>query len=200
MRASAREFNEVYLHYLKNGLGLTLLTAVHNQAVVCEWDSESSQGTAEICSASCLRDVLWCRGFATPLGREFQMWLSGECPLDEEMAPRNASTVELVGVRELGTASTGASWQLVTPVRVQIPNTQIRLQTSPFHISLQWKVPPCPAPDLIWQCSFNLCITFSVSNAKGLENLSESPTDSLACFPLSLSHLAFLCSLITSIH
>lgn len=126
--------------------------------------------------------------------------MSGECPLDEKMAPRNASAIEFMGVRELGTAATGASWYLITPVGAQIPNTQIRLQTSLFHISLQTKVPPCPAPDLIWRCSFNSCITFSVSNAKGLENLSESPTDSLARFPLSLSHLAFLCSLIMSIH
>ena len=87
------------------------------------------------------------------MGRELKMWLSRESPPDEEMAPRNASAVELVGVRELGAAGTGASWQLVPPVRVQIPNTQIRLQMSPFHISLQWKVPRCPALDLIWQCS-----------------------------------------------
>lgn len=49
-----REFKDVYLHYLTKGLGLTLLTAVHNQAVVCEWDSGSSQGTAEICSGFAL--------------------------------------------------------------------------------------------------------------------------------------------------
>lgn len=73
MRASAREFNEVYLHYLNNVLGLTLLTAVCTQAVVCERDSGSSRGTAEIYSASCLRDVLRCRGFRAPLGTKLQM-------------------------------------------------------------------------------------------------------------------------------
>lgn len=122
MRASAREFNEVYLHYLKNGLGLTLLTAVHDQGVVCEQDSGSIQGTAEICSASCLRDMLQRRGFTPAWGRELQMWLSGECPLDEEMAPRHASAVGLVGVRELGTASKLAAHNTCQGANPQHPN------------------------------------------------------------------------------
>lgn len=125
MRASAGDFDEVYLQCLKNGLGLTLLTAVHKQAMGWEQDSGSSQGTAEICSASCLREVVRSRGFRSPLGKELQRWLSRECPLDEEKAWRNgtknASTIELVGVREPGTASTGANWQLIAPVRVQTP-------------------------------------------------------------------------------
>lgn len=44
MRASAGDFDEVYLHFLKNGLGLTLLSAVHKQAMEWEQDSVSSQG------------------------------------------------------------------------------------------------------------------------------------------------------------
>lgn len=44
MRASAGDFDEVYLHCLKNGLGLTLLTTVHKQAMEWQQDSGSSQG------------------------------------------------------------------------------------------------------------------------------------------------------------
>lgn len=140
------------------------------------------------------------QGTCGPLGKGITDVIKWGVPSRWRNGTKNASAVELVAEKELGTASTDASWKLITPARVQIPNTQMRLQTSPFHISLQWQVPPCPAPDLVWHCSFNSGIIFSVSNAKGLENLSESPTDSLAHLPLFLSHLAFLCSLIMSIH
>lgn len=100
------------------------------------------------------------RGIGGSLGREWQMCPSRECPPDGEVAPGNAFAVEFVGVRGLGTASTGVSWQFLAPVGVQIPNTQTGLQTLPFHVSLQWKVPQCPAPALIWQCSFKLGINF----------------------------------------
>lgn len=183
---------KLYLHHLRSRLGLTLLIAVCEQVEGSQQGFRSSKGPAEIFYVDCVGDMLQCRELEAPWRGMADVTKQGRLS-----RWRNSSGKCLGcwahGFKAVGVVSTGASWKLLAPAKVQIPDTDI------LHF-IAVEVARCPALTLIWQYSFKLYITFSISNAKGLENLSEFLTGSLAQLHFSWFHLSLLCLLIMSIY
>jgi len=138
MRAPMTEHNEAYLHHLKSRLGLTLLIAFCEQVEGSQQGSGSSKGPAEIFYVDCVGDMLQCRGLEAP-------WRGmADVTRQERLSRwRNSSGKCLgcwaCGFKAVGAASTGASWQLLAPARVQIPDTWTGPQTLTSSILLHWR-------------------------------------------------------------